>query len=224
MSIIEMTDVRKTYRSGDDTLLILDNLTMTIPEGESIVITGESGSGKSTFLNLIGGLDSPDSGRIISCRKDLTGTGETGLSRYRNLSTGFIFQFHYLLKDFTALENILMPGRIRGGRKGSLKKKAEELLEQVGLSDRAHHYPGQLSGGERQRIALARALMNNPPLILADEPTGSLDEKTSLIVEDLLFRLTEEHGATLLLVTHDSRLAARGTVRYHLHNGSLQHL
>jgi len=216
-----MKNVTKTYQSGDDTLLILDQVDFAVDEGENIVITGESGSGKSTLLNLIGGLDAPDEGEIFACSQKLTSFGETVLSKFRNEKTGFIFQFHYLLKDFTALENVMMPGRIRGDKQKILLSRAGELLEKVGLSDRKDHYPGQLSGGERQRVALARALMNAPPLILADEPTGSLDEKNSRLVEDLLFHLTEESGTTLILVTHDPALAARAGKRYHLHAGSL---
>ena len=176
MNILSMKNVTKTYESGRDTLLILDDISFDVAPGESLVITGESGSGKSTLLNLIGGLDLPDSGDILSCDWALTEKSEMELSRYRSEKTGFIFQFHYLLKDFTALENIMMPGRILGLKKKDVLNRAEDLLEKVGLARRGLHYPGQLSGGERQRIALARALMNRPPLILADEPTGSLDE------------------------------------------------
>ncbi len=221
MSILSLRNVTKTYQSGDDTLLILDSVDFSVPRGSSLVITGESGSGKSTLLNLIGGLDAPDEGEITACDQVITGMNETVLSRYRNEKTGFIFQFHYLLKDFTALENIMMPGRIQGRNKKALTERAGELIEKVGLTGRKDHFPGQLSGGERQRIALARALMNQPPLILADEPTGSLDEKNSRVVEDLLFQLTEEAGTTLILVTHDPDLAERGGLRYHLHGGSL---
>lgn len=221
VSILSINNVTKTYQSGDDTLLILDRVDFAVDKGENIVITGESGSGKSTLLNLIGGLDAPDEGEIFACNQKLTGCGETVLSQFRNEKTGFIFQFHYLLKDFTALENVMMPGRIRGDKQKILASRALELLEKVGLSGRKDHYPGQLSGGERQRVALARALMNEPALILADEPTGSLDEKNSRLVEDLLFQLTEESGTTLILVTHDPALAARGGKHFHLHGGSL---
>ncbi len=221
LNILSMKNVTKTYQSGRDTLLILDDVTFDVASGESLVITGESGSGKSTLLNLIGGLDLPDSGEILSCDWALTEKAEVELSRYRNEKTGFIFQFHYLLKDFTALENIMMPGRILGLKKKDVRDRAEELLDKVGLARRGLHYPGQLSGGERQRIALARALMNRPPLILADEPTGSLDEKNSRVVEDLLFSLAEEERTTLVLVTHDQALADRGRRRFHLHGGRL---
>ncbi len=221
MNILSMKNVTKTYQSGRDTLTILDKISFDVPSGESLVITGESGSGKSTLLNLIGGLDLPDSGEILSCDWDLTKTPEASLSRYRNEKTGFIFQFHYLLKDFTAIENIMMPGRILGLKKKDIRDRAVQLLDKVGLRERADHYPGQLSGGERQRIALARALMNRPPLILADEPTGSLDEKNSRVVEDLLFELTEQENTTLILVTHDPVLAERGERRFHLHTGRL---
>jgi lipoprotein-releasing system ATP-binding protein len=221
MSVLSMHNVTKTYKSGEDILLIIDKVDFSVESGESVVITGESGSGKSTFLNLIGGLDSPDEGDIYAGSLKLTGSGETVLSRYRNEQTGFIFQFHYLLKDFTALENVMMPGRIRGLNKKVLSARAEELLDRVGLGGRRDHYPGQLSGGERQRVAMARALMNEPPLILADEPTGSLDEKNSRVVEDLLFQLCREAGTTLIMVTHDQLLASRGSRQYKLHAGSL---
>lgn len=221
MSILSIQNLSKTYRSGDDTLLILDRIDFSAEPGESIIITGESGSGKSTLLNIIGGLDAPDEGEVSVCGQRLDGAGEGVLSRFRNEKTGFIFQFHYLLKDFTAWENVMMPGRISGGSGRNLKEEGAALLEKVGLGARVNHYPGQLSGGERQRVALARALMNRPPLILADEPTGSLDEKNSRVVEDLLFRLIEETGTTLIMVTHDPQLASRGSVRYHLHGGSL---
>ena len=185
-------------------------------------LTGESGSGKSTFLNIVGALDKADSGEIYSCGMDLGRAGEKEMARYRNRDTGFIFQFHYLLKDFTALENIMMPGRIQNRPFEQLNEEAAELLDAVGLADRAGHYPGQLSGGERQRIALARALINSPGLILADEPTGSLDEKNSRVVEELLFSICRDRDVTLILVTHDARLAALAEDRYRLHSGKLE--
>ena len=182
---------------------------------------GESGSGKSTFLNLAGGLDRADSGEILSCGIPLHSAGEERMAKYRNRNTGFIFQFHYLLKDFTALENIMLPGRISGMNAGDLREKSEKLLKSVNMESRSHHYPGQLSGGERQRIALARALINSPELILADEPTGSLDEKNSRLVEDLLFKLTEEEEVSMILVTHDRGLASRTPLQFHLQGGKL---
>jgi len=221
MNIIEMKDLTKTYVSGEDTLLILDSMNFELPKGSRMSLTGESGSGKSTFLNIAGGLDRADEGEIHSCGIPLHKSNEEALARYRNKNTGFIFQFHYLLKDFTALENIMLPGRIAGMNQSELRDKSEKLLSAVNMENRSHHYPGQLSGGERQRIALARALINSPELILADEPTGSLDEKNSRLVEDLLFKLTEQERVSMILVTHDRDLASRIPLQYHLHGGKL---
>jgi lipoprotein-releasing system ATP-binding protein len=217
MNILEIKNLTKTYVSGDDRLLILENINFSLPRGSFMSLTGESGSGKSTFLNIAGALDRADTGEIYSCGTKLHTADEHAMALYRNKKTGFIFQFHYLLKDFTALENIMLPGKILGMDRIELKERAVELLQSVNMEDRSHHYPGQLSGGERQRIALARALINSPELVLADEPTGSLDEKNSRLVEDLLFSLTAEKGVTLILVTHDRELASRTTTQYHLH-------
>ncbi|MDC7234284.1 MAG: ABC transporter ATP-binding protein [Spirochaetales bacterium] len=221
MTILELNGISKSYTSGDDNLLILDSIDFTLAKGEFMSLTGESGCGKSTFLNLVGALDKADSGQIYSCGLNLSEAGESEMADYRNRSTGFIFQFHYLLKDFTALENIMLPGRISKQSRSRLEERAQYLLESVKLQDRGHHYPGQLSGGERQRIALARALINSPELILADEPTGSLDEKNSVLVEDMLFRLTEEEGVSTILVTHDRNLASRSPLKYQLKGGNL---
>ncbi|MDC7242039.1 MAG: ABC transporter ATP-binding protein [Spirochaetales bacterium] len=224
MNILEMNSVTKTYRSGQDDLLILDSIDFTLEKGASMALTGESGCGKSTFLNLVGALDRADSGTVRSCGLDLGSAAEAESARYRSRNTGFVFQFHYLLKDFTALENIMLPGRIIKQNPAELKEKAESLLEAVNLQDRGSHYPGQLSGGERQRIALARALVNGPELILADEPTGSLDEKNSRIVEDMLFRLTDDENVSMILVTHDRSLAARSPQTWQLQGGGLHKL
>jgi lipoprotein-releasing system ATP-binding protein len=224
MKILELNEISKTYRSGDDDLLILDQIDFSLEKGDSMALTGESGCGKSTFLNLVGALDKADSGTLYSCGLNLSEAGEAEMALYRNRNTGFIFQFHYLLKDFTALENIMLPGRIMNSNSDELKSRAEQLLEGVNLKDRGHHYPGQLSGGERQRIALARALINSPELILADEPTGSLDEKNSALVEDMLFRLTDNEKVSMILVTHDRSLASRSPLQYQLQGGSLHQL
>ncbi|QEN07461.1 ABC transporter ATP-binding protein [Oceanispirochaeta crateris] len=224
MNSVEIKNMTKTYPSGDDILLILDQVDFTLPLGSQMALTGESGSGKSTFLNIIGALDRADSGEILSCGSALHKANEAEMSQYRNKKTGFIFQFHYLLKDFTALENIMLPGRILGENPKELRVKAEELLESVNMSNRGHHFPGQLSGGEKQRIALARALINKPELILADEPTGSLDEKNSRLVEDMLFSLASDANVSLILVTHDRSLASRANIQYHLQSGKLNPL
>jgi len=222
MAILEINELEKIYNAGSEELVILDKLSMTLNEGSSTVITGESGSGKSTLLNLIGGLDSINKGELLSCGFPIHRMNEKQLTEYRRKSIGLVFQSHYLLKDFTALENISIPARIAGTSKKDAAEKARELIEKVGLADRADHYPSQLSGGERQRIALARSLVNDPQLILADEPTGNLDEKNSRVVEDILFSLVEDYNKTLLLVTHNLILADRVDHSYHLSCGELK--
>lgn len=222
MSILKISELQKIYNTGAEELIILNKLSLELNEGSSTVITGESGSGKSTLLNLIGGLDSISSGQLISCGFHIQDMNEKQLTEYRRKSIGLVFQSHYLLKDFTALENIAIPARIAGMDKNIAFEKAEELIEKVGLADRRAHYPSQLSGGERQRIALGRSLVNDPQMILADEPTGNLDEKNSRIVEDILFSLVEDYNKTLLLVTHNLILADRVDYSYHLSCGELK--
>jgi lipoprotein-releasing system ATP-binding protein len=189
-----------------------------------VAITGESGCGKSTLLNLVGGLDYPTAGRITVGDMEIAEMGEDELSRYRNRHVGFIFQFHFLLRDFTAVENVVMPAMVGGGRMARLRTRGERLLSEVGLSRRKDAYPHELSGGERQRVAVARALMNEPLLILADEPTGNLDEGNSAVVQDLLFGLVRTHGRTMILVTHDRGIAARADRRFALTGGELVQL
>jgi len=224
MALIELKNVSKQYHNGQEELTVLKQIHLEVNKGESLVITGESGSGKSTLLNLIGGLDFPTEGSILSCGNEVSSLSEKEMTRYRNQDLGFVFQFHYLLKDFTALENISMPALMAGESRTQVLDRAAELLKKVGLEQRDSHFPGQLSGGERQRVVLARALMNDPELILADEPTGNLDERNSRVVEDILFQLTGELGKTLILVTHDTALAERGGRRLHLTQGSVETL
>jgi len=223
-SLIIMDKISKSYKSGDEQLVLFENLSCNIEQGESVVLTGESGTGKSTLLNLVGGLDSIDSGSLDCCGYAVSSLPEKGLTTFRQQKLGFVFQFHFLLKDFTALENLKLPAKIAGKKESEINSHSKDLLEIIGLTGRAHHYPSQLSGGERQRIAIARALMNNPDLILADEPTGNLDEKNSRIIEDILFSLTVQFGTTLLLVTHDEHLANRGGRHLHLTGGELKEL
>jgi len=222
MVILDIQDLQKIYNTGSEELKILNNLSLQIPESRSTVITGESGSGKSTLLNLIGGLDTINSGTLISCGYPIHELGEKQLTDYRRKSIGLVFQSHYLLKDFTAIENIAIPARIAGVDKKSAVERAEQLIEEVGLADRREHFPSQMSGGERQRIALARSLVNDPDLILADEPTGNLDEKNSRVVEDILFSLVENYKKSLLLVTHNLILTERVDHSYHLTCGVLK--
>jgi lipoprotein-releasing system ATP-binding protein len=184
-----------------------------------VVVTGESGSGKTTLLNLLAGLDRPTSGGIRVGDWDVGAANETRMSQYRAKVIGLVFQFHYLLKEFTALENVMMPAYMAGMNRRAAIDKARGLLDLVGLGDRGHHFPSQLSGGERQRAAVARALINDPAIILADEPTGNLDERNSRMVEELLFELAGRFGKTLVVVTHNSRLAEDGTMHLHLAGG-----
>jgi len=221
MDMIRLTGVEKCYETGPEQLDIIRGVNVTIKNGGIVVINGESGSGKSTLLNLIGGLDNPTAGEIIVGGKSVHTMAEDELTEYRSVTVGFIFQFHFLMKDFTARENVMIPAFIKGMRKNQALEKAEELLLAVGLSSRMNHYPAQLSGGERQRVAVARSLINDPPVILADEPTGNLDEKNSRNVEDILFQLVRTVGKTLVLVTHDTHLRGYGDSSYILENGIL---
>ena len=210
----------KHYPSSGDRLTVLRGLDLEIAPGDTVAITGESGSGKSTLLNIIAGLDRFGPGTVQVGTADLGALDEAELARYRR-SLGLIFQFHHLLSDFSARENLLIPGLIRGLARRVARRRAEESLESVGLRDRADHFPAELSGGERQRVAVARALAADPVLVLADEPTGNLDERNSRIVADLLFDLVRRRHTTLVLVTHDPALAARADVAYRLAGGVL---
>jgi len=211
----------KNYISGDETLHILRGISFTIPAGLSAAISGRSGSGKSTLLNILGGLDRSDGGKAFVGGMEITALQEKDLSAYRSKKIGFIFQFHFLLKDFTALENVMLPAYIAGMKKKEAFARARALLFDMKLLDRAKHFPSQLSGGERQRVAAARSMVNDPDLILADEPTGNLDPDNSALVTDLLYAGAEKWGKTLLVVTHDEKLAARASNRYILEKGLL---
>lgn len=218
---VELRGIGKTFFSEAEELTILQGIDLTVVPGLSVGITGESGSGKSTLLTVIAGLDRPTSGEVLLENQTLNKLSEEELSRLRARKVGFVFQFHHLLKDFTALENVILPGLMVGGERKGLEKRAKELLDLVQLSERLGHFPSQLSGGERQRVAVVRSLINHPTLLLADEPTGNLDEGNSTHVEELLFELVAETGTTLLLVTHDPRLANRCEQRYLLEHGGL---
>ena len=219
--IVHVENLEKTYVSTGETLTVLKALDLSVEEGGKVVITGESGCGKSTLLNIIGGIDSATSGIVRAGEWDLTSLDENAQADYRSRFLGFVFQFHYLLKDFTALENVYLPAYIAGASKKEAMKTAERLLEDVGLKDRLHHLPSELSGGERQRAAVARALVNDPHLILADEPTGNLDPVNAEIVGNLLFSIADKYRKTLIMVTHDQNLAAKGSVRYSIAGGKL---
>ncbi|MCL2138386.1 MAG: ABC transporter ATP-binding protein [Treponema sp.] len=219
--MIKAEGLVKNYISGDETLRILKGINFSVLRGYSAAISGRSGSGKSTLLNILGGLDRSDEGRALVGGLEITSLGEKQLAAYRSDKVGFIFQFHYLLKDFTALENVMLPAYMNGMKKKDALSWARELLSDVNLADRQKHYPSQLSGGERQRVAVARSLVNNPDLILADEPTGNLDPDNSALVAEMLYANAEKWKKTLLLVTHDEKLAARAHNRYTLQNGIL---
>jgi putative ABC transport system ATP-binding protein len=215
--MIELRGVSKSVPSGSATLTILHPIDLIVPDGKVVAITGASGSGKSTLLGLIAGLDAPSSGSIAIDGTDITALDEDALARLRGLRIGFVFQFFHLLPSLTALENILVPMEI--GRVAGARTRAAALLDEVGLTERGHHYPSQLSGGEQQRVAIARALANNPPLLLADEPTGNLDTTTGRQIIDLLLGVNRSRGTTLVLVTHDAELAAVADLSIGLRDG-----
>jgi lipoprotein-releasing system ATP-binding protein len=220
--LIRSENIVKNYISGDETLHILKGISFEIPRGLAVAVSGQSGSGKSTLLNILGGLDRSDSGLVVVGGTEITALPERALSEYRSRRVGFIFQFHYLLKDFTALENVMLPAYIGGMKRKAAVEKARALLSDVKLDDRLGHFPSQLSGGERQRVAVARSMVNDPDVILADEPTGNLDPDNSAMVAELLYAGAEKWGKTLIVVTHDEKVASRAAVRYTLDQGLLQ--
>lgn len=215
--MIELRGVSKTVQSGNHPLTILHPLDYTISSGQFVAIVGPSGSGKSTLLGLLAGLDAPSSGEILIDGVDISRMGEDALARLRGEKIGFVFQFFHLVPSLTAFENILVPMEIAGRRDANAR--ARQLLGEVGLSDRGHHYPSQLSGGEQQRVAIARALANDPPIVLADEPTGNLDSTTGKHIMELLLNVRRIRQSTLILVTHDAELAALADTRLMLRDG-----
>jgi len=219
--IIVCSGVRKVFRSEAEELEILRGVDLALARGDCASITGPSGCGKSTFLSILGGLDRPSAGTVVVGGVDLVRSDDEGLSAFRSRIVGFVFQFHYLLKDFTALENVMLPAYMLGGDRKAAIDKARPLLEAVGLGHRLSHVPAKLSGGERQRVAIARALVNDPGIVLADEPTGNLDRASAKAVEDLLFDLAALRGTTLLVVTHDPGMAERASRRFVLREGAL---
>jgi putative ABC transport system ATP-binding protein len=215
--MIELRNVSKTVMSGTEPLTILQPLTLDIPRGEFVAVVGPSGSGKSTLLGLIAGLDSPTSGHVIIDGIGITELGEDALARLRGEKIGFVFQFFHLIPSLTAYENVAVPMEIAGAR--DAPTRANALLEEVGLTGRSHHYPSQLSGGEQQRVALARALANDPPIVLADEPTGNLDSTNGRHIMELLRTIHRVRGTTIVLVTHDAELAAVADARLMMRDG-----
>ena len=203
--MIELKNITKTVRSGTEDLTILAEVSIDIPAGQFVALTGASGSGKSTLLGLIAGLDAPTSGEIVVDGDEVTAMNEDALATLRSDKIGFIFQSFHLIPSLTAVENIMIPMEIRGAR--NARERAELLLKSVDLSDRGHHYPSELSGGEQQRVAIARAFANSPKILLADEPTGNLDSKNGRHIFDLMTNLHSQNDVTLVLVTHDAALA-----------------
>lgn len=220
--ILKLERINKIYKGKSETIHILDDLSVEIEQGELVSIVGKSGSGKSTLLNMIGILDKPDSGSIVYMGKDISKFSEKEKNYFRNSSLGFVFQFHYLLPEFTALENIMIPALLKNRNRAEVEKRAKELLESVELSERAEHKPNTLSGGEKQRVAIARAMMNSPKLILADEPTGNLDEDTSNHINQLLKKINREFGQTIVVVTHSAELASVTDRKLLLKKGKLE--
>lgn len=206
---IVLQGVRKEYMIDSTKVEALRGVDLVIGEGEMVSVTGKSGAGKSTLLHIVGTLDRPTSGQVILTGTDVSKMGDGTVSRFRNRAVGFVFQMNNLLPEFSAVENVMMPGIIGGFSRSSLKSRAQELLQMVGLGDRQRHRPSELSGGEQQRVAIARALIMSPPLLVADEPTGNLDRKTSLMIQDLLLDIVRQHRMTMLLVTHDLEMAGR---------------
>jgi len=205
--VIDCRQVTRTYSEGPEKLTIFSDISLEVAPGETVAIVGSSGAGKTTLLNLLGGLDKPSSGQISICGKDIHRLSEAGRARFRNRYLGFVYQFHHLLPEFSALENVMMPCVLGGMAVAGARKKAETLLGRVGLAARLTHKPGELSGGERQRVAIARALVNEPDCVLMDEPTGNLDEHTGEGVRSLIESLRDQLGIAFVMVTHDMKMA-----------------
>jgi len=221
MSLIQIKNLSKTYFGNDKKVEVLKNLSLEVSEGEVLNVLGMSGAGKSTLLHIIGALDRPTSGSVLFDGADIFGMGDGELARFRNEKVGFVFQFHHLLPEFTALENTMMPGLIAGWAKGRAEGRAREILSSLGLAHREHHKPGELSGGEQQRVAVGRAIFLAPRLLLADEPTGNLDTKTGEEVHEILMDLNRTLKITMVIVTHNLALAEKRGLRVFLKDGKI---
>lgn len=223
-SLLSVRNLHKSFVEGGEEIKVLRGLDLELKAGERLAVIGESGVGKSTLLHVLGTLDRPTAGQILYQGKEIPLDDEVALAHFRNREIGFVFQFHYLLPDFTALENVMFPALIQGINTQVARNAAEQLLEKVGLKDRMHHRPGKLSGGEQQRVAVARAVILEPKLILADEPTGSLDLRIGEEVQDLLFQLNREKGIALIVATHNREFAEKIGRRMELQAGRLMPL
>jgi len=221
MELVKASGISKSYQETEGELQILKGLDLIVEQGETVAITGESGSGKSTLLHILGLLDQANAGEIFY-KGELLNTRSIKADEFRNKKLGFIFQFHYLLEDFTALENVALPNFYLTGKRKAAEQKAAELLKKLNLEGRESHYPNQLSGGEQQRVAVARALINEPDIVYADEPTGNLDHKHSTELIDILIDLNVTRGQTFVIVTHDHQIAERMHKQYVLENGVLK--
>ncbi len=221
--ILKGENITKTFpaKTGDERLTVLDNLSMSIQEGSIVSVIGASGSGKSTLLHILGGLDKPDSGQVIWQNRSMYAMKTQELATFRNKNLGFVFQFHHLLPEFSALENVMMPLLISGTEFDEARTKALQMLDRFDIPGRAQHRPTELSGGEQQRVAMSRALINNPDLILADEPTGNLDEENTEIMLEMLFALRDTDGVSILLITHEKEIANRTDKIDELRKGAL---
>ena len=216
--MLQATGIQKTYGQ----LQVLKNINLQVSRGEIVAIVGASGAGKSTLLHILGTLDTPDQGKVIINDKDVFSQSSKNLASFRNGSIGFVFQFHNLLPEFSALENVIIPGMIGKRNEAAVKKRAEELLKMLGLGDRMDHKPSQLSGGEQQRTAVARALINSPDLILADEPSGNLDSKNAIELHNLFFQLRKDLGQTFIIVTHNADLSRMADRRLEIRDGQME--
>ena len=219
--ILRAEGLKKVFRTGDSDLVLFDNLTFQVETGEMLAIMGQSGSGKSSLLHILGALDRPTAGRVHCANLSVGTLTEDAAAEFRNREIGFVWQFHYLLPEFTAKENVAMPLMLRGMGRAQAEREAAKWLSEVGLSDRASHRAGELSGGEQQRVSLARALVTGPKLLMADEPTGDLDNATAEAVFELIERLHSNHGLTSLIVTHSTRFARRCRRVMVLHQGKV---